>query len=256
MDEDAVLIREEKDAILFLQLNRPAARNAVNTELRGKLSQAMNDFARDPGLRVAIITGTGDKAFCAGADLKEMAAKRMQEPPRDYFADFAPDDFIEKPVITAVNGHALAGGFRLAQFGDICIASENATFGISEAKWSRGAPWAAPLVNMVPRRIMAELLLTAQPISAQRAYDVGLVNEVVPLNRLVPRAWEIAGVMVDNAPLTLTASKWLMRIGAEAGVAASSSIASEFFRHVYLSEDAIEGPKAFKEGRKPQWKGR
>lgn len=251
-----VLIREEKDQVLFLQLNRPEARNAVNQELRGKLAQAMNDFAEDPSLRVAIITGAGEKSFCAGADLKELAANRTQEPPRDYFADFGPDDFIEKPVITAVNGFALAGGFRLAQFGDLCIASENAVFGISEAKWSRGAPWAAPLVNMVPRRLMAELLLTAQPISARRAYDVGLVNEVVPLEDLVPRAWEMARIMVDNAPLTLAASKWLMRVGAEAGVAATGKIAAELFRHVYLSEDALEGPRAFKEGRKPHWTGR
>ena len=251
-----VLIRAEQDGILFLQLNRPEQRNAVNSELRALLSAAMNDFAADPSLRVAIITGAGDKAFCAGADLKEMAANRTGQPPRDYFADFGPDDFIEKPVITAVNGYALAGGFRLAQFGDLCIASENASFGISEAKWSRGAPWAAPLVTMVPRRIMAELLLTAQPISAQRAYDVGLVNEVLPQERLIPRAWELARIMVGNAPLTLTASKWLMRVGAEAGVGATGKIAGEIFRHVYASEDAIEGPRAFREGRKPQWKNR
>jgi enoyl-CoA hydratase/carnithine racemase len=109
---------------------------------------------------------------------------------------------------------------------------------------------------MIPRRIMAELLLTAQPLSAQRAYDVGLINEVVPQERLIPRAWELAQVMVDNAPLTLTASKWLMRVGAEAGVAATGKIAAEIFKHVYLSEDAIEGPRAFREGRKPEWKGR
>jgi len=251
-----VLIREERDGILLLQLNRPEQRNAVNNELRGLLSQAMNDFATNASLRVAIITGAGDKSFCAGADLKELAANKVGQPVRDYFADFGPDDFIEKPVITAVNGYALAGGFRLAQFGDLCIASDNASFGISEAKWSRGAPWAAPLVNMIPRRIMAELLLTAQPISAQRAYDVGLINEVVPLDRLVPRAWELAQTMVDNAPLTLTACKWLMRVGAEAGVGATAKIAAEIFTHVYASEDAIEGPRAFREGRKPQWKGR
>ncbi|MFD5811265.1 MULTISPECIES: enoyl-CoA hydratase/isomerase family protein [Rhodococcus] len=251
-----VLIREEKDGILFLQLNRPEQRNAVNSELRRLLSQAMNDFAADTSLRVAVITGSGTKSFCAGADLKELAENRVGQPPRDYFADFGPDDFIEKPVITAVNGYALAGGFRLAQFGDLCIASENASFGISEAKWSRGAPWAAPLVNMIPRRIMAELLLTAQPISAQRAYDVGLVNEVVPEERLIPRAWELAETIANNAPLSLSASKWLMRVGAEAGVGATGKIAAEIFRHVYASEDALEGPRAFREGRKPQWKGR
>jgi enoyl-CoA hydratase/carnithine racemase len=251
-----VLIREERAGVLLLQLNRPEARNAVNSELREALRQSMHDFAADSSLRVAIITGTGDKAFCAGADLKELADKRVGIPPADYFAEFAPDDWIEKPVITAVNGAAYAGGFRLAQFGDLCIASETAKFAISEAKWSRGAPWAAPLTTMLPRRIVAELLLTAQPITAQRAYDVGLINEVVPPGKLMDRAWELAATIVDNAPLTITACKWLIRVAGEAGVGATNAIATEIFRHVYTSEDAIEGPKAFREGRKPVWQGR
>jgi enoyl-CoA hydratase len=251
-----VLIEEKRDSILFLQLNRPEKRNAVNTELREALRDAMHEFAVDSSLRVAIITGSGDKAFCAGADLKEMADKRRTVPPPDYFAEFAPDDFVDKPVITAVNGAAYAGGFRLAQFGDLCIASENASFAISEAKWSRGAPWAAPLTRMLPRRVIAELLLTAQPISAQRAYEVGLVNEVVPHDRLIDRAWEIAGTIVDNAPLTITACKWLMRVAGEAGVSATTAIAGEIFKSVYTSEDALEGPRAFREGRKPVWQGR
>lgn len=251
-----VLVTERSDGILFLQLNRPEKRNAVNSELRESIRGAMQEFASDDSLRVAIITGAGDKSFCAGADLTELAEKRLQQPPRDYFAEFAPDDFLSKPVITAVNGTAFAGGFRLAQFGDICIAAEHAQFAISEAKWSRGAPWAAPLSRMVPRRIMAELLLTAQPISAQRAYDVGLVNEVVPADKLIERAWEIARVIAGNAPLTLAASLWMLRLAGEAGVSATTYAAGEFFRHVYDSEDAVEGPLAFQEGRKPEWKNR
>lgn len=255
-DTGGVLITERSDGILFVQLNRPEKRNAVNSELRESLRQAMQGFAADDSLRVAIITGAGDKSFCAGADLTELAENKVQQPPRDYFADFGPDDFLPKPVITAVNGTAFAGGFRLAQFGDICIAAEHAQFAISEAKWSRGAPWAAPLTRMVPRRIMAELLLTAQPISAQRAFDVGLVNEVVPAGRLIERAWEIARVIVGNAPLTISASKWMLRFAGESGVSATAYAAGEIFRHVYDSEDAIEGPLAFREGRKPVWKNR
>ncbi|WP_280218360.1 enoyl-CoA hydratase/isomerase family protein [Nocardia neocaledoniensis] len=251
-----VLIKENRDGILFLQLNRPEKRNAVNSELREAIRSSMREYAADSSLRVAIITGSGDKAFCAGADLKEMADRKQGVPPADYFADFAPDDWIDKPVITAVNGAAYAGGFRLAQFGDLCIASENASFAISEAKWSRGAPWAAPLTRMLPRRVLSELLLTAQPISAQRAYDVGLVNEVVPPESLIDRAWEVAYTIVDNAPLTVTACKWLIRVAGEAGVGATQAIATEIFKHVYTSEDALEGPRAFKEGRKPVWQGR
>lgn len=251
-----VLLREVRDGVLMLTLNRPGQRNAVNSELRSALADAVHCFATDPALRVAVITGAGDRSFCAGADLKEMAENRTKQPPRDYFAEFGPDDFVEKPIITAVNGAAYAGGFRMAQFGDLCLAASTASFAISEAKWSRGAPWAAPLTRMLPRRILAELLLTAQPISAQRAYDVGLVNEVVEPEQLVPRAWELARTIADNAPLSLAAYKWMMRVGSEAGVAATSAIASELFRHVYDSEDAIEGPAAFREGRKPVWKSR
>lgn len=251
-----VLLREVRDGVVLLTLNRPEQRNAVNAELRAALADAMHDFAINPDLRVAVITGAGDKSFCAGADLKEMATNKTKQPPRDYFAEFGPDDFIEKPVITAVNGAAYAGGFRMAQFGDLCLASRTASFAISEAKWSRGAPWAAPLTRMLPSRILAELLLTAQPISAQRAYEVGLVNEVVEPDQLVPRAWELARTIADNAPLSIAAYKWMMRVGNEAGVAATSAVASELFRHVYNSEDAIEGPAAFREGRKPVWTGR
>ncbi|KAA9164060.1 enoyl-CoA hydratase/isomerase family protein [Amycolatopsis acidicola] len=251
-----VLLTERRGAVLLLRLNRPEKRNAVNNELRQALAEAMRAFRDDPEQRVAIITGAGDKAFCAGADLTELAEKKVGVPPRDYFADFGPDDFLEKPVITAVNGFAYAGGFRLAQFGDLCLASETAKFAISEAKWSRGAPWAAPLTKMVPRRVMAELLLTAQPITARRACDVGLVNEVVPPEQLLPRAWELAETIAKNAPLTIAASKWMMRVGAESGVAITAAVGSEIFRHVYTSEDAIEGPRAYREGRDPVWKGR
>ncbi|WP_281271738.1 enoyl-CoA hydratase/isomerase family protein [Nocardioides immobilis] len=242
--------------MVLLTLNRPEQRNAVNQELRTALAEAMHDFAVDDDLRVAIITGSGDRSFCAGADLKEMAGNKTKQPPRDYFAEFGPDDFLPKPVITAVNGTAYAGGFRMAQFGDLCLASTTASFAISEAKWSRGAPWAAPLTRMLPRRVLAELLLTAQPITAQRAYEVGLVNEIVEPADLVPRAWEVARTIADNAPLSIAAFKWLMRVGGEAGVGATSAVASEIFRHVYDSEDAIEGPLAFREGRKPNWRNR
>lgn len=251
-----VLKSESRDRVLLLTLDRPESRNAVNSALRSDLSAAMRDFAADDQHRVVIITGAGDKAFCAGADLKEMAGRATGARPPDYFADFGPDDFIVKPVITAVNGAAYAGGFRLAQFGDICLAAESASFAISEARWSRGAPWAAPLTRMLPPRVLAELLLTAQPISAQRAYEVGLVNEVLPQADLLPRAWAIAETIAGNAPLSIHASKWLMRIGAEAGVAATAAMAEELFRHVYDSADALEGPRAFREGRRPEWQGR
>jgi enoyl-CoA hydratase/carnithine racemase len=249
------LIRELDDGIALLQLNRPQKMNAVNAAMRSAIQSAMHEIAGDPQVRVVIITGAG-KAFCAGMDLSEAADNRTGVQPTDYLAEFGPDDWFPKPVITAVNGAAYGGGFRLAQFGDLCIASDNATFAIPEAKWGRGMPWAAPLTRMLPRRILSELLLTGEPMSAARAFAVGLVNEVVSPEALLPRAWKVARTIADNAPLTITAAKWLIRVGSEAGVGATHAVAGEIFRHVYASEDAIEGPRAFREGRKPAWQGR
>ncbi len=249
------LVREVDDGIVALRLNRPEKLNAVNDALRSAIQSSMHDVAVDDSVRVLIITGTG-RAFCAGMDLSEAADNRSGVQPTDYLAEFGPDDWFPKPVITAVNGPAYGGGFRLAQFGDICLAATNATFAIPEAKWGRGMPWAAPLTRMLPRRVLAELLLTGQPMGAQRAYEVGLVNEVVAADELLPRAWALARTIADNAPLTIAAAKWLMRIGNEAGVGATHAVAREMFRHVYASEDALEGPRAFREGRKPAWQGR
>jgi enoyl-CoA hydratase/carnithine racemase len=251
----AELVREVDDGVVLLRLNRPEKRNAVNAALRSAIQSAMHEVAVDDSVRVLIITGTG-KAFCAGMDLSEAADDRSGVQPTDYLAEFAPDDWFPKPVIAAVNGAAYGGGFRLAQFGDLCIAAEAATFAIPEAKWGRGMPWAAPLTRMLPRRVLAELLLTGEPMKAQRAYEVGLVNEVVPAEELLPRAWALARTIAANAPLTLAAAKWLIRVGNEAGVGVTHAVAGELFKHVYASEDALEGPRAFREGRKPAWKGR
>jgi enoyl-CoA hydratase/carnithine racemase len=249
------LVREFDDGVALLRLNRPEKLNAVNTALRTAIQSAMHDLAGDATVRVVIITGSG-KAFCAGMDLSEAAANHTGVQPTDYLAEFAPDDWFPKPVITAVNGPAYGGGFRLAQFGDLCLASDSATFAIPEARWGRGMPWAAPLTRMLPRRILAELFLTGAPMKAQRAYEVGLVNEVLPSAELLPRAWALARTIAGNAPLTVAAAKWLIRVGSESGVGATHAIAGEIFKHVYASEDALEGPRAFREGRKPSWKGR
>ena len=249
------LIREFDDGVATLRLNRPEKLNAVNAALRSQIQSAMHEVAQDDAVRVVVVTGTG-KAFCAGMDLSEAADNRSGLQPTDYLAEFAPDDWFPKPVITAVNGAAYGGGFRLAQFGDLCIASDTATFAIPEAKWGRGMPWAAPLTRMLPRRILAELFLTGQPMSARRAYEVGLVNEVVPPEELLSRAQALARTIADNAPLTIAAAKWLIRVGSETGVATTHAVATEIFKHVYASDDAIEGPRAFRERRKPRWQGR
>jgi enoyl-CoA hydratase/carnithine racemase len=143
-----------------------------------------------------------------------------------------------------------------AQMCDLCIAAEHATFGITEARVGRGMPWAAPLVGMVQQRALMELLLTGEPIGAERAREIGFVNHVVPAAELLPRCFEIAAKIAANAPLTVRAARELVYLSAEMGRSAGLRAGAHLFESVYRSEDAQEGPSAFREKRKPVWKGR
>jgi enoyl-CoA hydratase/carnithine racemase len=149
-------------------------------------------FNDDDTAKVLVLTGAGEKAFCAGGDLKEMADTELTVPPPDFAPQFGRNIDVAKPTIAAVNGVAWAGGFLLAQCCDLCIAADTATFAISEVKVGRGAPWAAPLSWLIPPRIALRILLTGDPITAQRGYEIGLVNEVVPLAELRSRAQQVA----------------------------------------------------------------
>lgn len=252
---DAVLFDARKDGIAVITLNRPEARNALGKDIRAGLFAAWDRFERDPALRVAILTGAGDKAFCAGGDLKEMVERRLGVPPRDMFP--VPGDNIEltKPTIAAVNGVAFAGGWMIAQACDLCVASTNAQFAITEVKVGRSSPWAAPLIHMIPQRIMMEIVLTGKPITAQRAYEIGLVNRLAEPAGLMDAAFALAGEILDGAPLSVQAARETVMLSTEMGRAAALHAARNASERVYRSEDAQEGPKAFAEKRRPQWKG-
>lgn len=253
---DAVLFDARDDGIAIITLNRPDSRNALGKEVRDRLFAAWDRFERDPALRVAILTGAGDKAFCAGGDLKEMVERRLTVPPRDMFP--VPGDNIEisKPTIAAVNGVAFAGGWMIAQACDLCVASTSAKFAITEVKVGRGSPWAAPLIHMIPQRIMMEIILTGKPISAQRAYEIGLVNRLAEPAQLMDAALELAAEILDGAPLSVKAGRETVMLATEMGRAAALQAARAAHEHAYMSEDAQEGPRAFAEKRRPQWKGR
>lgn len=242
-------------AIATLSINRPAQRNALNREVLDSLRAGFLAFEQDSSLRVLILTASGDKAFCAGMDLKEAAATQIKVPPRDFLPILGDNIHVSKPVIAAVNGLAYAGGWLLAQMCDLCLAADHAVFGITEAKVGRGMPWAAPLMRMLPQRVVMELLLTAQPISAQRLYELGYVNAVVPLAELHSRAHAMAEQIAANAPLTVRAARELVYLSGEMGRSASMRAAHHLFESVYLSSDAQEGPRAFAEKRAPQWRG-
>jgi len=247
---DAVSYRVA-DGVAWLTIERPEARNALNAAVRTGLYAGVRRFNDDDTAKVLVLTGAGEKAFCAGGDLKEMAEQALTVPPPDFVPQFGRNIEVAKPTIAAVNGVAWAGGFLLAQCCDLCIAADTATFAISEVKVGRGAPWAAPLSWLIPPRIALQILLTGDPITAQRGYEIGLVNEVVPLADLRSRAQQLAERIAANAPLSVLAAKrtaYLSRPDV-------FDEAERIWAPVYHSADAQEGPAAFRDKRPPVWTG-
>lgn len=255
-----VILYEVTDGIATVTINRPERMNALGVEGWDRLDEAWLRFDKDPEAKVAILTGAGDRAFCAGGDLKEFAETRSKRihAQRRYGTRYpsamhAMD--VGKPIIAAVNGYALAGGFLLAQRSDLRIAAEHAQFGITEAKVGRAAPWAVSLAWAVPSAFALELLLTGELFSAQRMYEVGFLNRVVPLGDLLPEARRIAARIRDNAPLTIAAHKRAFYNALNTGPTVGAMLADETCRICYESEDCQEGQLAFKEKRPPRWKG-
>ena len=252
----AVTFDARDDGIAIITIDRPDQRNALSREVREGLFAAWDRFERDDSLRIAILTGSGEKAFCAGGDLKEMVERGLQIPPRDMFP--VPGDNIElsKPTIAAVNGVAFAGGWMIAQACDLCVASTTARFAITEVKVGRGSPWAAPLIHMIPQRIMMEILLTGKPITAHRAFEIGLINRVVEPEALMDAAILLASAIIEGAPLSVRAARETVMLATEMGRSAALEAARYASELCYNSADAQEGPRAFSEKRKPKWQGR
>lgn len=253
---EPVLFEARDDGIAIITINRPEQRNALSREVREGLYAAWDRFEKDDACRIAILTGAGEKSFCAGGDLKEMVETGMAVPARDFIP--IPYDNLEltKPTIAAVNGFAFAGGWLIAQACDLCVASTNAKFAITEVKVGRGSPWAAPLIHMIPQRIFMEIVLTGKPITAARAYEIGLVNRLAEPGALMDAAIELAGEVLEGAPLSVRAARETVMLSTEMGRSAALQAARAAHEHAYNSQDAQEGPRAFAEKRKPEWKGR
>lgn len=252
---DAVRFDAHADGIAVITIDRPEQRNALTREVREGLRAAWERFEADDTLRIAILTGSGDKAFCAGGDLKEMVETGMAVPPRDMFA--LPYDTIElsKPTIAAINGVAFAGGWMIAQACDLCVASIDAKFAITEVKVGRGSPWAAPLIHMIGQRIFMEIVLTGRPITAQRAYEIGFVNRLAEPGAVLDAALDLAREVLEGAPLSVRAARETVMLSTEMGRSAALAAARAAHEHMYNSQDAQEGPRAFAEKRKPVWRG-
>lgn len=246
---------EVQDEVAIITMRRADKLNAVNKAMRQGIIDAFMRFEADDSARVAILTGEG-KAFCAGADLKEMAETGKTIPGANAIPQIGRTLSVSKVTIAQVNGVAYAGGFLLAQMCDLCTASDNAQFGMTEVRWGRGAPWATPLIWMLPQRVMMELLVTGEPLSAQRAYELGFVNRLTSPERLAEETVTLARTIIANAPLGVQAGRALTYAATEMGRSAAFPIGDLCFERSYRSEDALEGPRAFRERRKPRWTGR
>lgn len=253
---DAVLYEIAEPGIAVLTINRPDQRNCLSAEVRAALRAAWARFEADDSARIAILTGSGEKAFCAGGDLKEMVEKQLKVPPPDMFPVPYENIILTKPTIAAVNGVAFAGGWMIAQACDLCVASTAAKFAITEVKVGRGSPWASPLIHMIPQRIYMEIVLTGKPISAARAYEIGLVNRLAEPEQVLACALELAREVLEGAPLSVKAARETVMLATEMGRADALEAARKAHEECYNSADAQEGPRAFAEKRKPVWQGR
>ena len=254
------ILYEKKGNIVTVTLNRPDSLNAINRLLRQELAEAIAEFDGDQEAFVAVITGAG-RAFCSGRDLKERADDNSQGVQAKASASMTKESPFMwprtwKPMIAAVNGFALAGGWSIAQMCDLRIASQEAKLGISETKWSLLPPFGSILSKQIPLSAVLELVLTAQPVTAQRAYDMGFLNKVVPAEDLMDEAMIMAQHIADNAPLAVQTFKELAYRGLNMSNQDISALTYQMYDAILLTEDSQEGPKAFAEKRKPQWKGR
>jgi enoyl-CoA hydratase len=252
----AVVEMERREHIALVTLNRPEARNAISPEVSQTMASLLDEVEGDPALRAVVLTGRGE-VFSAGADLKVVAQGRANDIARGKggFAGVVTRDF-PKPIIAAVNGPALAGGFEIVLSCDLVVAAETARFGIPEVK--RGLMAAAGglirLPKRVPLAIALELAMTGDPIDASRALQLGLVNSVVPAGEVVDAAIALAERIGENSPIAVRNSRRLVREAGELTEEAGWARTVELMMPVFESGDSIEGATAFAEKRPPVWR--
>lgn len=261
---------ERKGCIAFITLNRPDARNAFDPEMLVGLADVWKEYREDDSLRCAVLTGAGEKAFCAGADLGKliplMTGARKAETEADIAVQKNPglmneailrDFSMDKPVVAAINGHAIAGGFEFLYATDIRIACPEAMFGLQEVKWAI-FPMGGSSVHL-PRQFpyakAMEMLLTGELITAEEALAAGFINRIVPRDQVLAEAGKTASLIAENGPLAVKAIKRAVQVNMGIPVKTGLAKELEIAMPVFMTKDAQEGPRAFKEKRKPEYKG-
>lgn len=254
------IVVETREHVTTITINRPEVMNALHKAANQEMGRAFDEFAANDDTWLAIVTGAGDRAFCAGNDLKATASGagyKLSEL-RGGFGGITNRFDLFKPVIAAVNGVALGGGFEIALASDIILASENATLGLPEPRVGlvAGAGGMQRLPRMIPPKIAMGMMLRAKPISARQGEKLGLVNEVVPQAELMDAAWRWAREILECAPLSLRLTKQAALTQTHLPLQEAINTPVPLYKVFEGSEDRIEGPKAFAEKRKPNWKGR
>jgi len=250
------VLRERRGHVEILTINRPEARNAINRATAIALGDALDACESEDDVWVVVLTGAGDKAFSAGMDLKAFATGEFPITDKG-FAGITQRDF-SKPIIAAANGAALAGGFEILISCDMVVAAEHAKFGIPEASRGliAGGGGLIRLPKRIPLAVAYEMALTADPIDAQRAYELGLVNRVVAGEKVLDEAVALAERIAKNAPLAVRTSKDVMKRSRELSEEQCWQLNTEAFGIIGRSADAMEGAVAFAEKREPHWQGK
>jgi enoyl-CoA hydratase/carnithine racemase len=246
--------------LLTLTIDRPEVLNALHPDAHRELADAFDRYAADPALRVAIVTGAGERAFCVGTDLKALDSTGDHTKPPTGFAGITHRFDLWKPLIAAVNGLCLGGGMEILAACDLAVAADHAQFGLPEPRVGLAA-LGGGLLQRLPRQIGMKdamaLVLTGTPIPAEKAQRIGLLNDVVPTQQLMTRARALADEILACAPLAIQASKQVMLMSlAQANLASTMHEDYPLAQRMLASDDAREGPKAFAEKRRPNWRGR
>jgi enoyl-CoA hydratase len=247
---------EVSGAVAIVKINRPEKRNALNLAACEALQDCWQRIESDPAVQVGIVTGAGDKAFCAGFDITE---KNVDGRPTTE--DFTPrpgtNPVTGKPLIAAVNGLAMAAGMALVEACDLCVAADHAWFSLPEVRLGIGLEPFVQSLWTLPQRVLFELLVTGDRLSAERAYQLGFVNRLVPADELMETALGLARTIADNAPLVVRASKAMIYGGQRAmGMDQALTAADDAFGPVKGSADAQEGYRAWMEKRRPVWQAK